>query len=108
MFSDYHAHVYFDKDSVAQATALCEQAGKRFGVAVGRVHQKNVGPHPRWSCQLAFGKDKFDGLIAWLDANRNGLTVFVHGLTDDPLTDHTTNASWLGEAVELNLEMFRT
>ncbi len=103
----YHAHVYFGPDTVAQARALCEQAGALFGVAVGRVHEREVGPHPRWSCQLAFDRAQFDALIPWLETNRHGLDVFVHGVTGDDLADHTTHASWLGEPAELKLSMFR-
>lgn len=104
----YHAHVYFDADTVAQARALCEEAGRRFGVAVGRVHEKNVGPHPRWSCQLAFRADQFDDLVAWLDAHRDGLDVLVHGLSGNDLRDHTDHAYWLGKAWPLELDLFRT
>lgn len=102
----YHAHVYFGPDTVAQARALCEAAGAQFKLQVGRVHEKRVGPHPQWSCQLAFGREVFDALIPWLDAQRNGLDVFVHGLTGDDLEDHTTHAYWLGHAHPLNLAMF--
>lgn len=105
-YSHYHAHVYFDETSTDQARQLCEAAAAQFSVQMGRVHQKLVGPHPRWSCQLAFDSTQFDGLVPWLDANRAGLTVFVHGLTGDNLQDHTAHASWLGEAVELNLSVF--
>ena len=105
-FSAYHAHVYFDEHTVDQATALCEQAGALFGVTVGRVHRKLVGPHPCWSCQLAFTASQFDQLIPWLEQHRNGLTVLVHGQTGDNLKDHTTHASWLGNEVPLNLAMF--
>ena len=107
VFPAYHAHVYFDEQTVNQAREICQQAAERFGVAMGRVHQKLVGPHPRWSCQLAFDAAQFDTLIPWLEQNRNGLTVLVHGQTGDDLEDHTTNASWLGEPVALNLEVFR-
>lgn len=103
----YHAHVYFGPATVEQARALCAQAGERFGIAVGRVHEKLVGPHPHWSCQLAFDSTHFAALIDWLEANRNGLDVLVHGLTGDDLADHTTHASWLGQSTPLNLEMFR-
>lgn len=105
-YSKYHAHVYFDADSLAQAQRLCESAAGHCGAAMGRVHQKLVGPHPRWSCQLAFDALQFDGLIAWLEANRGGLTILVHGLTGNDLADHTTHASWLGEPAELNLVCF--
>ena len=102
----YHAHVYFDAETVEQARALCERAAAEFGVVMGRVHEKLVGPHPRWSCQLAFDSKQFDGLIPWLEANRNGLNILVHGSTGHSLEDHTTHASWLGEPAELNLSHF--
>ena len=107
-FSAYHAHVYFDQETVNHARSICEQAGELFAVKVGRVHQNLVGPHPRWSCQLAFSDQQFDQLIPWLDANRNELTVFVHPETGNHLADHSDHATWLGEEVELDLSMFQS
>lgn len=102
----WHAHVYFGPDTVQQARQLCEQAGQLFKVQVGRVHEKLVGPHPHWSCQIAFGSDVFDDLIPWLDAHRDGLDILVHGLTGNDLQDHTAHAYWLGNEAPLNLAMF--
>jgi DOPA 4,5-dioxygenase len=106
VFPGYHAHVYFDEKTTEQARGLCQTAAKLFGVAMGRVHQKLVGPHPHWSCQLSFDSTQFDKLIPWLEQNRGGLTVLVHGVTGNDLEDHTTNASWLGAPAKLNLEVF--
>lgn len=106
-FASYHAHVYFDEATVEQARQLCEKAAAQFGVTMGRVHQKPVGPHPRWSCQLSFEAAQFDGLIPWLDAHRDGLDILVHGRTGNSLEDHTTHAAWLGGPVELNLSAFK-
>ncbi|HXE21875.1 MAG TPA: DOPA 4,5-dioxygenase family protein [Rhodoferax sp.] len=106
IYARYHAHVYFGPDTVAQARALCEQAGALFGLRVGRVHEKLVGPHPHWSCQIAFDSAQFDPVIDWLEHNRNGLDVLVHGLTGDDLADHTLHAAWLGRPSKLNLAMF--
>ncbi|MSQ72179.1 MAG: 4,5-dioxygenase [Betaproteobacteria bacterium] len=102
----YHAHVYFDAKTRDQAELLCRAAAERFGVAMGRIHQRPVGPHPRWSCQLAFDASQFDGLIPWLEANRSGLTVLVHGQTGNALEDHTAHAAWLGEPAVLDLTAF--
>jgi DOPA 4,5-dioxygenase len=107
LHASYHAHVYFGPGTVEQARRLCASAGEKFGVAIGRVHEKLVGPHPHWSCQIAFDRAHFDQVVGWLDAHRGGLDVLVHGLTGDDLADHTTHASWLGEASRLNLEVFR-
>ena len=54
---------------------------------MGRVHEKPVGPHPDWSCQLAFGPDKFADVMTWLALNRQGLIVFVHPETGNALAD---------------------
>jgi aromatic ring-cleaving dioxygenase len=101
--SGYHAHIYFDAASLDKARALCEAARERFGVEMGRVHEKNVGPHPRWSCQLAFPSEKFAEVVPWLALNRNGLTVFLHPETGDVIADHTEHAMWMGEMLGLNI-----
>ena len=54
----FHAHVYFGPDTVEQARRLCTSR-RKFDVAMGRVHEKPVGPHPDWSCQLAFQPEVF-------------------------------------------------
>lgn len=105
-YDRYHAHVYFDAQTVERATRLCLEAGRIFDVAIGRVHRQPVGPHPYWSCQITFEAAQFDDLIAWLDQHRDGLNVLVHGLTGDDLADHTAHASWLGEAQPLKLDIF--
>ena len=103
---DYHAHLYFENETLELATNICNQVGARFGLQIGTVHQRTVGPHPKWSCQILFSSQHFDELIPWLEANRQGLTVFVHAQTDDDLKDHTEYAYWLGDEVELNLAIF--
>jgi aromatic ring-cleaving dioxygenase len=99
----YHAHVYFDAAGREAASRLCTEAGRAFGLSVGRMHDKPVGPHPRGSCQLAFGPELFGEVIAWLIVNRGGLTVFAHALTGDALKDHTDHVLWLGPSEPLNL-----
>ena len=102
----YHAHVYFDDTTKVNARKLCDEVGEKFNLNVGRFHEKLVGPHPRWSCQITFGMRDFETFIPWLDENRQELTIFFHGLTGDDLKDHTDFAYWLGQEVELNLGMF--
>ena len=91
---------------------MCVQLGsdviELFGVKVGRSHTKCNGPHIRWSCQLVFDASQFDRLISWLDRKRNGFDVLIHGLTGNALEDRTSAASWLGNPVERNLEIFRS
>jgi len=100
----FHAHVYFDGETVEQARALRERISEDFDYAVGRFHEQNVGPHPRWSFQIAFKADAFGTMVPWLALNRKGLTVFVHGLSGDDLYDHTELVMWLGDSLALNLD----
>ncbi|WP_297834726.1 DOPA 4,5-dioxygenase family protein [Pseudomonas sp.] len=103
----YHAHVYFNADTIEQARALCEQASERFGVKMGRVHERPVGPHPDWSCQLAFDHAQSADVMLWLALNRNGLVVFMHPLTGNDLADHTEHAIWMGAVRKLDVSIFR-
>lgn len=102
----FHAHVYFDATTIDQARALCEAAREELGVEMGRVHEKPVGPHPDWSCQLAFPVERAGEVITWLALNRDGLVVFVHPETGDDLADHTRHAIWMGAIRELDTSIF--
>lgn len=104
---DFHAHVYYDESTIEQARQLCETAGQQFELTVGRMHEKLVGPHPCWSCQLAFGPEHFGTVIPWLALNRDGLVIFIHPSTGDDLQDHTKYTIWMGEMMTLNLSTFK-
>ncbi|MEZ5702819.1 MAG: DOPA 4,5-dioxygenase family protein [Burkholderiaceae bacterium] len=101
----YHAHVYFNAETLAQARALYEAAAARFPLKMGRVHEKPVGPHPDWSCQLAFKAALFGEVIPWLALNRQGLVVFIHPITGNDLVDHRDRAIWMGAVRPLDLSV---
>jgi DOPA 4,5-dioxygenase len=104
--SGFHAHVYFSEETLEQAEELCKTASDRFSVSMGRIHKKPIGPHPVWSCQLAFAPDQFGEIIPWLATHRNGLVIFVHTETGDHLADHTKHAMWMGQMLPLDLSSF--
>lgn len=106
ILDSYHAHVYFDESSQAKASNFCQRAGQELDIPIGRFHKRLVGPHPCWSCQLMFNKERYDEIIAWLEFNRDGLTVLVHGVSGDNLADHTEHVIWLGKPATLNLDVF--
>lgn len=102
----YHAHVYYDASTFEQARALCEEALRLFAVSMGHMHQRPVGPHPDWSCQLSFAPELIGVVLPWLALNRDGLVVFLHPLTGDDLADHRDHAIWMGAVRPLNLALF--
>ena len=107
-FNQYHAHLYYDQNTLGQAEALIRQAASLDDIAIGHMHRRPVGPHPDWSCQISFASEQFDTVIPWLEQHRNGLNVLVHGVTDNDLLDHTEHAAWLGEARPLDISIFQS
>ncbi len=103
----YHAHVYYDADSKPAAAALREAIEARFAVRMGRWHDRPIGPHPRWSYQVAFEPPLFAEIVPWLALNRGDLVIFIHPETGDDLPDHRDRALWLGDCLELNLDALR-
>jgi DOPA 4,5-dioxygenase len=103
--ASWHAHVYFDATSRDAARALREAVTAQFGekVEMGRFHEREVGPHPRWSYQVAFAPTGFSEVVGWLALNHGALDVLVHPNTDDALRDHRDSAIWLGRSHELDL-----
>ena len=105
--SGYHAHVYFDPSSEGLARELRSDLAARFEVTLGRWHHEPVGPHPSAMYQVAFAPGEFADLLAWLMLNRRGLVVLVHPETGDDVADHTANALWMGERLELDIDALR-
>lgn len=104
--ANFHAHIYFDPGEIDRARALAAAAQKQFGVPVGQLHLKPVGPHPRGSCQLTVQPEQFGELAQWLVLNRDGLTIFAHATTGDDLADHMNHVIWFGPSEPLNLAIF--
>jgi aromatic ring-cleaving dioxygenase len=106
--ADWHAHVYFDATCRDAAWQLREEIAQRFDgvVQVGRFHERPVGPHPKWSFQVAFDRPQLAGVVEWLTLNHGSLDVFLHPNTNDALRDHRDAALWIGRSHELLLDIF--
>ena len=104
----YHAHLYYDADSIDIARHVRLLAKESFpDIELGRIHERPVGPHPVWSTQLAFEPYMLPEIFPWLLLNRRGLDVFLHPVTGDDWRDHTDLAVWIGKRYQLNLDGFR-
>ena len=104
----YHAHIYYpDPASRERAAVVREAVDSHFDVRLGRWRDQPVGPHPVPMYQVAFAPDQFPKVVPWLMLNRAELTVLVHPETGDQIADHTINALWLGQVLELDIEFLR-
>ena len=103
----YHSHIYFNAETLDRAKALAERAGEQLPVEVGRVHEKPVGPHPMWSCQLSYRPEDFEQVMSWLAMNRDGLTIFTHPLTGDVIAEHRDFAMWMGSVEKINIAVLQ-
>jgi DOPA 4,5-dioxygenase len=103
--TSWHAHVYFDAARRDAAMAFRDVITAQFGsrIQMGRFHEREVGPHPRWSYQIALAPAEFSDVVGWLALNHGALDVFVHPNTDDQLRDHRDSAIWLGRSHQLDL-----
>lgn len=95
--TSYHAHIYWSTEHERErALKIRQWIGERFEVAMGRVHDKPIGPHTLPMYQVAFVTEVFPRFTPWLMLNRLGLSVLVHPNTGRARDDHLVHALWLG------------
>jgi DOPA 4,5-dioxygenase len=106
VIDSWHAHVYFEASTRDVARALRERAIESLAAiaAIGRFHERPVGPHPMGSFQLSFAPGALRDVVEWLLHHRGALDVFMHPNTGDELGDHRDRALWIGRSHALNLD----
>ena len=106
---DYHAHIYYDASTKANAAQLRQAVEERFAgrMRMGAWHDEEVGPHVQAMYQIAFPPDLFPALVPFLMLNRMGLTILVHPQSGRPRDDHTLNAMWMGEVLRVKTDVLR-
>jgi len=104
LIQGWHAHVYYDPERTRDAAArLREAIAAAFPeAALGRWHDRPVGPHPGAMYQVAFPPALFATLVPFIALNREGLTVLVHPETGRQKADHLRHAMWFGEVLPLD------
>ena len=100
----YHAHIYYDAGTKPAARTLRRQIAARFDTALGRWHDRPVGPHPVNMYQVAFAARDFAEIVPWLALHRGGLQILVHPETGNDVADHSDFAMWLGDSMALHLD----
>jgi aromatic ring-cleaving dioxygenase len=105
--ASFHAHVYYDTGTREIAVRVREGLSAKFDVQLGRWRDEPVGPHPKSMYQVAFSPNQFAEVVPWLMLHREGLDVLVHPNTGDAVADHMVHSLWLGEKLDLNVEVLR-
>jgi DOPA 4,5-dioxygenase len=106
--AEYHAHVYYDPATTrGKAEKLRERIAQKFPeAALGRWHDKPIGPHPGATYQVEFPASMLAAFVPWIMLNRDGLNVLLHPETGDGYLDHAIHAAWFGQSQPLRLEVF--
>jgi len=105
--SNCHAYVYYDCVSRQRAAHLRQALQSGFEVELGRWRDAPVGPRPQPMYRVKFGVEQCAPVVPWLMLNRNGLTILIHPNTGDDYRDHAEHALWLGEKLNLRLDVLR-
>ena len=105
---EYHAHIYYDDETRSVAAEVRAALSERFDVTMGRWRDEPVGPHPIAMFQVAFVPELFAEFVPWLMLNRKGLTILVHPDTGHPVPDHEDYPLWLGEKLDLDIDILRS
>lgn len=111
----FDIHFYFDDKTIESALKIRKDMSREFnGFKFYEPQFEKVGPHPlpMWEAHFskAYNKNSPDELgraIIWLMKNRKQHSVLIHPNTNDALKDHSVNAIWLGEKLNLNLDIIR-
>ena len=100
----YHAHIYYSADDRADAEALRDVFSHHGEVLfVGRMMDEPVGPHPTGQFEIHFLERSVEEIVRAIE--NSGLRALVHPLTDDDLADHTELGLWIGEPLELDVNV---
>jgi DOPA 4,5-dioxygenase len=106
----YHAHIYYSVEERSAALALRDALIRRSAgggephlLFAGAPTEGRAGPHPIAQYEVHFLKSSLAAVLEALEGS--GLRALVHPLTDDDLADHTSLAQWIGEPVELDLDV---
>ena|SRR3990170_4455679 len=118
----YDIHFYFEntETSITNSLEIRQELKDEFPyLNFYQPHLKKIGPHPQPMWEADFSKfdlkhdknevEKQIKLIeTWFKENEkcNDHSILIHPNTKDGLKDHTDNAIWVGQKLDLNLDVF--
>ena len=103
---DYHAHIYWRNDREKDRALSFRNYLEDAGCILGRVWNQPIGPHPLPMYQALYDSSNKELVESFLVTHRVTNTVLLHESINDDLRDHTDGARWLGDPLELKLDIF--
>ena len=105
----FHAHIYFDLTQTAIAARVREDIAAAIPALsyVGNLIPMPIGPHPKSMFELHVPAADIENSTAKINALRQGLSVLIHPVQHDEIAAHTTDATWLGEPLVLNITILK-
>ncbi len=104
----YHAHVYYDADTLPAAERLHQGLAAKFPIEMGQFSGAEIGPHPVPQFQIIFTVAQVPGSRALADGQPRGARhPRCTRMTDDMVDDHSVYALWLGSPVALKLDTMK-
>ncbi len=102
----YHAHVYFDAESLSSAADLRRRAAEALSgrVVVHGLIDRAIGPHPLPMFEIDIPRGELEIFLNWMMLNHGAHSVLIHPITGDDLADHRDHPLWIGRPLPLDLE----
>ncbi len=103
--AEFHAHVYFEPETHASASALREKllGMPELKLKIYTMSDGPRGPHLVRMFGVDIPKAHLPKVMGFLMLNHGDHPVLVHPVTDNEVHDHTIHAFWLGPAQPLDL-----
>lgn len=104
---NYHAHIYWRNEEEREIALSLRLELHDIGCGLGRIKNNAIGPHPFPMYQVMYEESIKKVVEQYLWGNAETLSILLHeNLGEDHKRDHTLGARWIGEKLDLRLEVF--
>ena len=104
---NYDIYIYWRNNDERNEALILQKVLIENKVQTFPIVEKPVGPHPYPMFESHLTSQTLSVIESLLVANRKSCSILIHEKTGDHVYDHTKGARFLGEPLELNIELLR-
>ena len=104
---NYDIHTYWRNSDEREEALKLKQLLIDNNVQTFSLVDIPIGPHPLPMFEAHVSAENLPAIEALLVANRANCSILIHEKTGNHVYDHTKGARFLGEPLELNIELLR-